>query len=60
MLLAHAGVVAGGGPVAEAFSGRLLAYLLEAFAAPGAGPLPAAPSAAATYHALLGLERTTG
>ncbi|MEV6851629.1 helix-turn-helix domain-containing protein [Actinoplanes sp. NPDC051411] len=60
LLLAHAGVAAAGGAVAAAFSGRLLAYLLEAFAAPGARPLPAAPSAAATYRALLGLQRNAG
>lgn len=56
LLIAHAGVVSGGGTVSEAFSARLLAYLLEAFAAPGAGVLPPAPSPAATYHALRGFQ----
>ena len=34
-------------------SGRLLDYLLESFQAPGRGSLTPAPSAAATYRALL-------
>jgi AcrR family transcriptional regulator len=57
LLMAHAGVVAAAGELAPAFSGRLLAYLLEAFAAPGRGVLPASPSAADSYRALLRLHR---
>jgi AcrR family transcriptional regulator len=60
VLMAHAGVVAAGGKLSEAFSSRLLAYLFEAFAAPGAGELPAAPSASATYRALLRLHGAGG
>jgi len=57
VLMAHAGVVSAAGELAPALSDRLLAYLFEAFAAPGAGRLPPAPSAAATYRALLRLHR---
>jgi AcrR family transcriptional regulator len=53
LLLAHAGVVAGAGRVSQRMSDRLLAYLLQAFAAPAAAGLPPAPSAAETYQALL-------
>jgi AcrR family transcriptional regulator len=60
VLMAHAGVVAAGGELSEAFSSRLLAYLFEAFAAPGSGELPAAPSVSATYRALLRLHGTGG
>ncbi|WP_432841333.1 TetR/AcrR family transcriptional regulator [Dactylosporangium sp. CA-092794] len=56
LLLAHAGVVAGSGRLAERFSARLLGYLLQAFAAPGAVSLPPAPSVAETYRALLRLH----
>lgn len=56
MLMAHAGVVAAGGALAGVFSDRLLAYLFEAFAAPGSGELPPAPSVAQTYRALLRLH----
>lgn len=62
VLMAHAGVVGASGDLAPELSARLLAYLLEAFAAPGQGPLPPAPSGAATYRALLRLhasENTT-
>ena len=58
LLMAHAGVVAAAGALLPAFSDRLLAYFLEVFAAPGGGMLPAAPSAASTYRALLGLHRS--
>jgi AcrR family transcriptional regulator len=57
LLLAHAGVLAGSGRVAERMSSRLLAYLLESFTAPGVTALPPAPSVAETYHALLDLQR---
>lgn len=58
VLVAHAGVVAAGGAVRSILSDRLLAYLLEAFAAPGAGALPPAPEASATYRALLRIHDT--
>jgi AcrR family transcriptional regulator len=58
VLMAHAGVVAAAGALLPAFSDRLLAYFLEVFAAPSRGELPAAPSAASTYRALLGLHRS--
>jgi AcrR family transcriptional regulator len=60
ILMAHAGVVAASGDLAPAFSGRLLAYLFEAFAAPGNGALPPAPSAAQTYRAMMRLHRKPG
>jgi AcrR family transcriptional regulator len=60
VLMAHAGVVAAGGPLAEAFSARLLGYLFEAFTLPESGTLPPAPAMAETYRALLRLHRTTG
>ncbi|MEV6589069.1 TetR/AcrR family transcriptional regulator [Streptomyces acidicola] len=53
VLIAHAGIVAGGGDIAGKLSPRLIAYLLQAFAAPGAGPLPAPPTMVETYRALL-------
>lgn len=56
LLLAHAGVVAGAGPVSGQMSDRLLAYLLQAFAAPGMVSLPPAPSPGQTYRALLRLH----
>lgn len=56
VLMAHAGVVAGGGALSPVFSDRLLGYLFEAFAAPGSGELPPAPSVAQTYRALLRLH----
>ncbi|MEH0420765.1 TetR/AcrR family transcriptional regulator [Streptomyces sp. B21-083] len=53
VLIAHAGIVAGGGDIAGKLSPRLIAYLLQAFAAPGTAPLPAAPTMTETYRALL-------
>jgi AcrR family transcriptional regulator len=53
VLMAHAGVVSAAGSLVPAFSERLIAYFLEAFAAPETGELPEAPSSAATYRALL-------
>lgn len=57
VLMAHAGVVAASGALASAFSDRLLGYLFQAFAAPGAGSLPPAPSPGDTYRVLLRLHR---
>ena len=56
VLLAHAGLVAAAGLLAERMSARFLAYLVEAFAAPGASRLPASPSVAEVYRALLRLH----
>jgi len=59
LLLAHAGVVAGGGDQAGRFSARLLAYLLQAAkATTETEPLPPAPSEAETYGELLRLSAT--
>lgn len=60
LLLAHAGVIAASGALANRLSARLLGYLLQAFAAPGGGALPPAPSVAETYQALLRLHPTEG
>ncbi|WP_406439987.1 TetR/AcrR family transcriptional regulator [Streptomyces sp. NBC_01613] len=61
LLLAHAGVVAGGGKQADRFSARLIAYLVHAAkASEGTEPLPPAPSAAETYGELRRLSRSAG
>ena len=57
VLLAHAGVVAASPDLAEQFSDRLLAFLLQAFAAPAQAPLPDPPGMAKVYHALLRLHQ---
>jgi AcrR family transcriptional regulator len=56
VLLAHAGVVAGGGHAAKAFSARLQVLLLQAIGLEPVGELPAAPSAGRVYHALMKLH----
>jgi AcrR family transcriptional regulator len=53
VLIAHAGIVAGAGDIAGKLSPRLIAYLLQAFAAPGNGSLPAPPTMVEAYRALL-------
>ncbi|MEU9342715.1 helix-turn-helix domain-containing protein [Streptomyces sp. NPDC048278] len=53
LLIAHAGIVAGAGDISGKLSPRLIAYLTQAFAAPGTGPLPAPPTMVETYRALL-------
>jgi AcrR family transcriptional regulator len=53
LLLAHAGVAAGAGAVAEQISARLRAYLFSAFGLPTPDELPAAPSQRRVYLALL-------
>jgi AcrR family transcriptional regulator len=58
VLMAHAGVVSAAGELASALSERLLAYFLQAFAAPARGTLPEPPSSAETYRALLHLHRS--
>jgi hypothetical protein len=57
VLLAHAGVIAGAGPIAPRLSARLLAYLLQAFTARSQDALPPAPSAREVYRALLQLHQ---
>jgi AcrR family transcriptional regulator len=52
VLMANAGIVAAAGDAAPAASNRMVGYLLQAFAASTAAPLPKPPSKAAIYHAL--------
>lgn len=56
LLMANAGVVNATGDAAPQTWRRLVAYLLQAFAATGAAPLPDPPSPAQTYRALLRLQ----
>jgi AcrR family transcriptional regulator len=60
LLVANAGVLAATSETAPRMSPRLIAYLLEAFAAPGRNELPPPPSPGQTYQSLLrlGEERT--
>lgn len=57
VLIAHAGIVAGAGDIADRLSPRLIAYLLQAFAAPGNGTLPSPPTMTETYRALLRMHQ---
>lgn len=52
MLMANAGVVGAAGAAAGTASRRLVGYLLQACAADGARPLPAAPSARQLFDAI--------
>jgi AcrR family transcriptional regulator len=56
LLMANAGVLAATADTAPRMSPRLVAYLLEAFAAPSRNGLPAPPTARQTYRSLLRLE----
>jgi AcrR family transcriptional regulator len=56
VLMANAGVLMATGDTAPRMSPRLIAYLLEAFAAPGRSELPPPPSPRQTYRSLLRLE----
>jgi AcrR family transcriptional regulator len=56
VLMANAGVVNATGDAAPQTWRRLVAYLLQAFAAESASPLPDPPSPAQTYRALLRLQ----
>ncbi len=56
LLMANAGVLAATSDTAPRMSPRLVAYLLEAFAAPSRTELPAPPSPRQTYRSLLRLE----
>ncbi len=60
LLMASAGVVAATGRAAPRSAPRLIAYLLQAFAAPGNGPLPAPPSSRQIYKAVTRLDETKG
>jgi AcrR family transcriptional regulator len=59
LLMASAGVVAATGRTAPRSAPRLVGYLLQAFAAPGRGPLPPAPSARQVYKAITRLNDST-
>jgi AcrR family transcriptional regulator len=52
LLMASAGVVAAAGKAAPRSAPRLVGYLLQAFAAPGGGPLPPPPSPRQMYKAI--------
>jgi AcrR family transcriptional regulator len=52
VLMANAGIVAAAGDAAPVASKRMVGYLLQAFAASTAAPLPKPPSKAAIYRAL--------
>jgi AcrR family transcriptional regulator len=52
LLMASAGVVAATGKAAPRSAPRLIGYLLQAFAAPGGGPLPPPPSSRQIYKAI--------
>jgi hypothetical protein len=54
-LMANAAVLAGTHDTAPRMSPRLIAYLLQSFAAPSRGPLPAPPTSRQTYRSLLRL-----
>jgi AcrR family transcriptional regulator len=56
LLMANAGVINAMGHAAPQTWRRLVAYLLQAFAAEAAAPLPDPPSPAQTYRALLRLQ----
>jgi AcrR family transcriptional regulator len=56
LVMASAGVVAAAGNVAPRSAPRLVGYLLQAFAAPGGGPLPPPPSSRQMYKAITRLN----
>ena len=60
LLMASAGVVAATGGAAPRSAPRLIGYLLQAFAAPGGGPLPAPPSSRQIYRAIARLDVEAG
>jgi AcrR family transcriptional regulator len=57
VLMANAGVINATGDAAPQTWRRLVAYLLQAFAAESEAPLPDPPSPAQTYRALLRVQR---
>jgi len=60
LLMASAGVVAATGKAAPRSAPRLIGYLLQAFAAPGGGPLPTPPSSRQIYKAIARLDDARG
>jgi len=56
LLMANAGVVAAAGKAAPRSAPRLVAFLLQSFAAPGGGRLPSPPTTRQMYKALTRLE----
>jgi AcrR family transcriptional regulator len=58
LLMANAGVIAATGDAAPDTWRRLVAYLIQAFAADAAEPLPDPPTPQRMYRALLRLQRT--
>jgi len=60
VLMANAGVVAATADAAPDTWRRLVGYLLQAFEAPAAGPLPDPPSPRRLYRALLRLQPRDG
>jgi AcrR family transcriptional regulator len=56
LLMANAGVISGAGDAAPGTWRRLVAYLIQAFAANAEAPLPPAPSPRRMYRALLRLH----
>jgi AcrR family transcriptional regulator len=58
LLMANAGVIAVTGDAAPDAWRRLVGLLVQAFAVPDPDPLPAAPSPAAMYRAMLTVHRT--
>ncbi|PZF86651.1 TetR/AcrR family transcriptional regulator [Jiangella anatolica] len=60
MLMANAGVVAATADAAPETWRRFAAYLIQAFRAPGAGPLPPSPAPTAMYRALVRLRSPLG
>jgi AcrR family transcriptional regulator len=56
LVMASAGVVAAAGKTAPRSAPRLVGYLLQAFAAPGVGPLPPPPSSRQIYKAVTRLN----
>jgi hypothetical protein len=57
--MASAGVVAAAGKAAPRAAPRLVGYLLQAFAAPGGGPLPLPPTSRQVYKAISRLNDNT-
>lgn len=56
LLMANAGVVAATGDAAPDVWRRFVAYMIQAFSAPGPAPLPPAPTPTAMYRALMRLR----
>jgi len=57
LLMANAGVVAATGAEAPEAWRRVVAYMIQAFAARGAGPIPEAPSPRQMFRAMVRINR---